>query len=94
MGKKKKVKSELSIIRQQLFDLYSPGFFRLQKILQGVHNKSSLKPEADFKDLYSLLCNKILLMQALGKIRPNKGSSADTAGVDFCRQTLDGMEEN
>lgn len=90
MGKKKKAKSELSILRQQLFDLYSPGFFRLQKVLQRIHKKSSFKPEADFEDLYSLLCNKVLLMQALGKIRPNKGSS--TAGLDF--ETLDVMEEN
>ena len=47
------------------------------QILKGIHNKSKKYIKAKFSDLYS---NPIILIQTLGKIVPNKGSS--TPGIN------------
>jgi hypothetical protein len=75
-------------LREILRDRFEPKFYQMQHILQGINKKSAFNSNAKFSDLYSLLSNPILLMQALGKIRPNRGSS--TPGVSL--ETLDSME--
>jgi RNA-directed DNA polymerase len=75
-------------LRDILRDKFEPKFYKVQHILQGINRKSTSNTYAKFSDLYSLLGDPILLMQALGKIRPNKGCS--TPGVTL--ETLDSME--
>lgn len=64
-----------------LKEKFEPLFYPIQRILKGINNRSKDDQNAKFDDLYTLLHNEYLLLQALGNIRPNKGSS--TPGVDF-----------
>ena len=66
---------------------FRPKFNKLKTILTGIHTKSQKYPEEVFNDLYSILSNPIIHIQALGNISPNKGMS--TPGID--NQTLSGM---
>jgi retron-type reverse transcriptase len=68
---------------------------RSLKVLRIINNKSieikkGLTPHTKFFDLYSLLCQKNILIQAYGNIERNKGRL--TAGVD--QITSDGMKMN
>lgn len=76
----KKIKEKKKSLREVLKEEYEPKFSSLLNITRGINNKSKTNPKATFKNLYSLLYNPTIYMQALGKIRPNKGSS--TPGID------------
>ena len=61
-------------------------------IINGISNRSKRMidktlPTKPFDDLYSILCRKELLIQALGNIKNNKGSM--TSGIDD--ETIDGI---
>jgi retron-type reverse transcriptase len=84
----KQKKYKVPPLKYILEDAYSVEFLKLKKILNKISDKSKYRKDATFKDLYSLLENPILLMQALGKISPNKGAS--TPGID--QETLDEMK--
>ena len=77
---KKPTKSLKPGLKQTLFDQFSPELKKLKHILVGISNKSRQNSNATFKDLHPLLCKPIFLIQALGNIRPNAGSS--TPGIN------------
>ena len=66
---------------------FAPPFYQLQNILTGIYKKSAKDKETTFDNLLSILYNPTLLIQALEKIRPNKGSS--TPGTD--KQNMDAI---
>ncbi len=74
-NKKTSKKKKKITLREQLQTVFEPKFYKLQSILNNINKKSFYNDEHKFNDLYSLICDPILLMQALGNIRPNKGSS-------------------
>lgn len=74
------IKTHSINLRQTLEKKYSKDLLKIKKILTGITKKSFKEPESKFSDLYSLLYNPSLLVQALGKIRPNVGSS--TPGIN------------
>lgn len=91
--KKTKTKSEIEQkrkLKESLKKTYSEDLLKIQRILTGINTKSSTNINTKFKDIYSLLCKPALLIQALGNIRPNKGSS--TPGIND--ETLDEMNLN
>lgn len=76
----------------ELKNQYTKKMIGVQKILTGITNRSRmmLKDPTQFKtfdDMYSLLCNENLLIQAYGNIQKNKGSL--TPGIDL--ETVDNM---
>lgn len=66
---------------------FEPKMEKTYKILKGINNKSKNNANSKFRDLYSILSNPIIHIQALGNIRPNKG--VGTPGID--KMTLQGM---
>lgn len=85
-------KSNRATLTQELKDSYTQKLIGIKSILMGITNRSRNEAQTNtvkrpFDDLYSLLCNKSLLIQALGNIEKNKGKL--TPGVDAI--TIDSM---
>ncbi len=72
-------RKDVNELRQQLESIYLPKFKSIENIIKGINNKSFKESNAIFKDLYNLLSQESLLIQALGNIRSNKGTS--TPGI-------------
>ena len=74
-------------IRQELKEEYSSKLTGIKCILTGITNKSENDPNHIFRNLYSLLQKKELLIQSLGNIEKNKGRL--TKGTS--NETIDAM---
>lgn len=78
--------------RKVLKNRMTTSFIPIANILNGIAKRSRNIDLKDtnfrkFDDLYSLLCNEILLIQASGNIKSNKGSM--TPGISY--ETIDAM---
>jgi hypothetical protein len=92
---KKKKSSEKFQRKQELKAQMSQPFAPITNILQGINRRSRTMIQTNcfdkkFKDLYTLLANPNLLIQAYGNIQRNKGSL--TPGIS--PETIDEMSLN
>jgi hypothetical protein len=78
----------LSKKRKALLEYYEKNVFKEMKTLNAMAKKSAMKLDPVFDDIFKLLCDKGILLQAMGNVSGSKGALTERTHLD--KRTVDG----